>query len=114
MTTFGLLQKIKPLIMKNFLVVLTFYCVTTVEAQPVKTTFENGKTVFQNNCIRCHGHDGKLGKQGAKNLQISKLNDNQLLAVISNGKWAMPKWKKVLTPEQLSAVTTYVKALRSK
>lgn len=100
--------------MKKILVVLAFYSVVTVEAQPVKTTVENGKTIFQNNCIRCHGHDGKLGKQGAKNLQISKLNDSQLLAIISNGKWAMPKWKKLLSPEQLSAVTTYVKTLRSK
>jgi mono/diheme cytochrome c family protein len=100
--------------MKKFLIVLAFYCVVNVEAQPAKTTFENGKIIFQNNCIRCHGHEGNLGKQGAKNLQISKLNDSQLLAIISNGKWAMPKWKKVLTPEQLTAVTQYVKTLRSK
>jgi cytochrome c6 len=100
--------------MKKILTVLAFYSVVSVEAQPVKTTVENGKAIFQNNCIRCHGYDGKLGKQGAKNLQISKLNDSQLSAIISNGKWAMPKWKKLLTPEQLSAVATYVKTLRSK
>lgn len=100
--------------MKKFLIVLAFYCVTDVDAQPPKTTVEDGKIIFQNNCIRCHGYEGNLGKQGAKNLQVSQLNDSQLLTIISNGKWAMPKWKKVLTPEQLSAVTQYVKTLRRK
>lgn len=100
--------------MKKFLIVLTCYCAGNVAAQPTKTTFENGRIVFQNNCIRCHGYEGNLGKQGAKNLQVSKLNDSQLLEIISNGKWAMPKWKKLLTPEQLSAVALYVKSLRNK
>jgi cytochrome c6 len=99
--------------MKKIFVLAAFCYVANAEAQPVKKTFENGKIIFQNNCIGCHGHDGKLGKHGAKNLQISKLNDSKLLKIVSDGKWVMPKWKNILTSEQLSAVIMYVKTLRN-
>lgn len=99
--------------MKNFFLVLAFFLTVSTKAQQVKTPFKNGKVIFQRNCIRCHGYDGKLGHLGAKNLQTSKLDDRKLLKIISNGKWLMPKWKKVLTLEQISAVTAYVKTLRA-
>ncbi len=84
----------------------------TSSAWQIDPTVENGKIVFESNCIRCHGHDGKLGKIGAKNLQVSKLSDEQLVKTISNGKWFMPRWKKTLTPDQIAAVAVYVKTLR--
>lgn len=99
--------------MKNFLLVLALFFSLSAKAQQVKTPFEDGKVLFQRNCTRCHGYDGKLGQYGAKNLQASKLDDRQLLKIISNGKWLMPKWKKVLTVQQIAAVIAYIKTLRA-
>ena len=36
-------------------------------------TLEEGEKVFKKYCILCHGSDGKLGINGAKDLTISKL-----------------------------------------
>lgn len=99
--------------MKKILLAAALFCVVTAEAQQVKPTYENGKVVFQTNCVRCHGQDGTLGRLGAKNLQVSKLNDAQLREIISEGSWFMPKWKRVLSPEQIAAVMIYIKTLRS-
>lgn len=99
--------------MRNFFLVLVFFFALSAKAQQEKATLEDGKVLFQRNCTRCHGYDGKLGQHGAKNLQASKLDDRQLLKIISNGKWFMPKWKKVLTAEQISAVIAYIKTLRA-
>lgn len=99
--------------MKHFFLALALFFAVSARAQQVKTPFEDGKVLFQRNCIRCHGYDGKLGHHGAKNLQTSKLDDRQLLKIISNGKWLMPKWKKVLTVDQISAVIAYIKTLRA-
>lgn len=99
--------------MKKILLVSAFFFVVSTRAQQIKPTSEDGKVVFKTNCVTCHGFDGKLGHHGAKNLQISKLDDSQLLKIIANGKWRMPKWKKVLTPAQISAVVEYVKTLRT-
>jgi cytochrome c6 len=98
--------------MKKLLLTTSLFCVLNVEAQQVPTTVERGRIIFQQNCVRCHGYDGKLGKWGAKNLQVSRLNDAQLLKIISNGRWFMPKWKKVLGDEEIAAVITYVKSMR--
>ena len=98
--------------MKNLFLVLAFFFALSGKAQQEKTPFEDGKILFQRNCARCHGYDGKLGQHGAKNLQASKLDDRKLVKIISNGKWFMPKWKKVLTAEQISAVIAYIKTLR--
>ena len=83
-----------------------------VGAQQPQTTPVEGKIVFEKNCVRCHGSDGTLGKFGAKNLHKSKLNLEETVRIISNGKWIMPRWKKKLSMEQILSVATYVKTLR--
>jgi mono/diheme cytochrome c family protein len=72
-----------------------------------------GKKIYENKCARCHGKDGTRGLFGAKNLKVSRLNDNDLYKTISNGRDIMPSWKDKLTPESIQTVIRYVKTLRS-
>lgn len=100
--------------MKTILLTVAICCSINAAAQELSPSMSNGKVIFQSNCVRCHGDDGKLGKFRAKDLQNSKLDDQRLYKIISNGKWLMPRWKKVLTPEQILSVIVYVKTLRYK
>jgi len=71
-----------------------------------------GKEIFESKCAKCHGADGTKGKWGAKNLQISKVSDSEMKAIITNGKRMMPAWGKHLTDDELLSVMNYVRTLR--
>lgn len=86
---------------------------STLTASPgQKTSLPDGRTIFENKCARCHGHDGTKGLLGAKNLQISRLPDAELLRVVTNGRKIMPAWGKRLSGQELQLVVNYVKQLR--
>jgi cytochrome c6 len=64
-------------------------------------------------CAQCHGEDGKLGSSGAKDLSISKLSDQKIRQLITNGKGAMPPMKALLeTDTNIQLVLSHIKALR--
>ncbi len=66
-----------------------------------------GKLVYQNSCVNCHGADGKLGYQSAKDLSTTTLSAEEQKQIIRNGKNYMPPHKK-LTDQQVDAVISYV------
>jgi cytochrome c6 len=74
---------------------------------------KTGKEIYEHNCAHCHGIDGTKGKWGAKNLKVSILSDTELLAIISNGKRAMPTWNQNLSQNEIELVKDYIKTLRS-
>ncbi|WPU91159.1 cytochrome c [Mucilaginibacter sabulilitoris] len=92
-----------------FILLITLCCTKTLKAQTIQPP---GKALFENKCAKCHGNDGTKGRWGAKNLHISKLNDDELFRTISTGKGFMPKWSKKLTQAQILIVIEYIKTLR--
>ncbi|MBA4304675.1 MAG: hypothetical protein C0424_10660 [Sphingobacteriaceae bacterium] len=70
----------------------------------------HGAALYANNCAVCHGADGALGAAGAKNLQGSMLDKNEMAAMILKGKNGMPGFKGALNDEEVFAVVAYVKA----
>ncbi len=67
------------------------------------------KKIFKNDCLKCHGRDGKVSKRGKKlgtpdftdaGWQAS-VTDDQLIASVTNGKKKMPSQKDNLSPERL-------------
>ncbi|MEO6722541.1 MAG: cytochrome c [Ferruginibacter sp.] len=72
-----------------------------------------GKELFESKCVNCHGTDGTKGRWGAKNLSTSRLSDEALFKVISEGRGFMPKWGKKLAPPQIDALIAYIKTLRN-
>jgi mono/diheme cytochrome c family protein len=83
----------------------------------------DGAEVFANNCVSCHGSDGKARnpaarKLGVKDLTVSTLTDAQIEKQVKEGSRSksgvqvMPSFKVKLSPEEIQAVITAVKALR--
>lgn len=74
---------------------------------------DTGKRIYEKKCVACHGKDGTKGALGAKNLQVSRLDDSSLFVTISEGRNRMPSWKKKLTSQDVNHVIRYIKSLRS-
>ena len=85
----------------------------------------DGAVIYENNCASCHGMDGRArtpaGKKiGARDLAGSKLADDAIAAQIRNGAKTpqgaerMPAYKDRLKPEEVAAVSDFVKTFRKK
>lgn len=72
----------------------------------------HGKMVYTNQCLRCHGEDGKAGINGASNLTASMCENRGLVGIIRNGRNLMPAFKDLLNEQEVLAVAEYVKSLR--
>ena len=74
-----------------------------------------GRKIFIKNCSACHGPDGGgvIGPNLADNAWIHGGKIEEINATISNGVLAkgMPQWGKMLKPEEVDEVTTYVWSL---
>ncbi len=74
-----------------------------------------GKTIYLNQCVNCHGSDGKLGNSGATDLSLSKMTDNQIKEILNEGQGAMPPALELIgNPQQMDSVIQHIKSLRKK
>ncbi|MCO5276091.1 MAG: cytochrome c [Flavobacteriales bacterium] len=71
----------------------------------------DGEEIFKTECVMCHGQDGKLGMAGARDLTISKLSKEEMIAVVMNGKGAMIGFKGRLSAAQIDQVVDHVRTL---
>ncbi len=72
---------------------------------------KEGKQVYTQKCVMCHGADGKAKKMGSPDLSTLKASESEIEAVVTNGKGKMPKYAGKLTPDQIKDVSKYVKTL---
>jgi mono/diheme cytochrome c family protein len=81
-----------------------------------------GAKVYTERCVLCHGPQGKGDGPGSVGLNPKPRNhtdgsymnartDEDLLAVIRDGKGAMPAWKAVLSEQEIQAVLKHVRSL---
>jgi cbb3-type cytochrome c oxidase subunit III len=85
---------------------------------------ERGRTVYMQNCARCHGADGRSQTEqgelyGATVLadagwwRTERVNDRRLTNVIVNGKkGGMPAYGKRLSKDDIAAVVAFVRTLK--
>lgn len=73
-----------------------------------------GAQIYTMSCQLCHGKDGKLGFNGAKDLTVSTLTKVEMMARVAEGKGVMMPYKNMLNPKEIEAVVDYVRALRPK
>ncbi len=66
----------------------------------------DGKSLYEANCVLCHGSDGKLGMAGAKDLGATVLDLAGIKEIIVHGKGAMPAAP--VNDEQATAIADYV------
>ncbi len=83
----------------------------------------SGKTDYNARCAGCHGANGIAQTEKAKALKMdvgklalqnSRKSKDEMIAIIENGKGAMPGFKDILTRKQIVAIINYVTALRKK
>ena len=70
-----------------------------------------GKAIFDQNCVRCHGADGKT--VAGWRTTVSKMSITDIQTRIKNGIDGMPAFKSTLTEEQIEEVASYAKSLAS-
>lgn len=81
-------------------------------ASTTASTVGEGEVIFTEKCAVCHGTDGKLMLNGAKDLSISKLTSSEISEMVKSGKGSMPGFNGVFNEEQLASLTTYVEGLK--
>ena len=76
----------------------------------------SGAQLYQENCVICHGDDGKAGISGATDLSMSSLSEDSIKHYILQGKKSMPPFSFLFEKdnEALNDVVTHVKELRAK
>lgn len=79
---------------------------TTASAEP-ETPAADGKAIYKQYCVACHGLYGDMGASGAFNLQESELPIEERVNVITNGRNVMTPFKSILSPEEIQAVAEY-------
>src|SRR5438105_15952930 len=99
---------------------LTLFVVSIVRATPGPDGAACG-TTFRTKCAVCHGQDGggsEVGKSmnvpDLRSPVVQKLSDAQLAQIISNGKGGMPAFKASLSEDQIHALVTHIRSMRSK
>ncbi len=71
----------------------------------------NGNSIFKKNCILCHGIDGKLQYNGAKDLSKSILGEEDRIKQITYGKGLMSPFGGILKENEIKAVAAYTRSL---
>jgi len=73
----------------------------------------SGKDIFKKNCVICHGVDGTLGLNGAKDLTKSTLSIDEKILQVTNGKGLMTPFKNILTETEIKQVVDYVQTMKN-
>ena len=74
----------------------------------------NGEKIFRTYCITCHGIDGTLSLNGAKDLALSEISMDERILQITKGKNLMTPFEGILTEEQIKAVAQYTASFKEK
>jgi len=106
------IAKTKSLSLKKEAFVAPVSVVTTDSIQTEAPSIKEGEVIYTSLCALCHGPDGKLMLNGAKDLSVSKLSDEEIITMVKNGKGLMTPFKDQLNDKQLESVKLYVKSLR--
>lgn len=99
--------------MKIIHVLILFSCFfwTCTGASTNKTAI-SGLEIYKNRCVTCHGTDGRMGMNGAKDLPSSPLDVTQRMEVVTHGRNIMPGFKSLMSEEEIKAVVEFTMTLK--
>ena len=77
----------------------------------------DGAALYKSKCVGCHGADGSkviasLGVKPLNTPEVKKMGPAGVSDLIAKGKNKMPAFAGKMTPEEISAVSAYVLALK--
>jgi len=98
----------KKILVLSAFIIIVFSCADKSNQKAIA----KGKKVFKQNCVICHGIDGKLGMNNSKDLTISVLKRDERISMIKNGKGLMTPFGKILSAEDIQAVADYTFTLK--
>lgn len=91
-----------------------------IHAGPNNARFSSSspRTLYVQNCARCHGRDGRANTRMGRKLEAADLTSSDVQAMsperiaraIRNGRPGMPAFGKRLRPAQVSAIAEYVRS----
>ena len=81
-----------------------------------------GAELFKAKCAMCHGADGSANTPAGQRMKIRDLRsgavqrqtDEDLTAIITNGRPPMPGYGKTLTPDQIHELVQYLRSIAAK
>jgi len=70
-----------------------------------------GKGIYEANCATCHGVGGQggVGPELAGVVETKYPDIEDQIAIVTNGKGAMPAWRGDLTPKEIRKVVEYTR-----
>lgn len=92
---------------------------TTSPSSPAQLA--HAKTVFEQNCARCHGADGRSETALGKELEATnftdakwqkKVSDKRIMHSVTHGRDAMPAFGKKLSWDDITALCAYVRTFK--
>lgn len=83
----------------------------TASATPAAAAID-GKKIYKQYCVTCHGLYGDMGASGAFNLTTSELSLEEKQLVITKGRGAMTPFENLLDEEEIAAVAKYTLELK--
>ena len=110
----------KIILMKYWIGVVVLFATISCQnetpqiTETTTTEVPDGKTIYKERCVSCHGADGKLGFAGAKDLTASKKTHQEIINQVMNGKGAMTPFKNILREDEIDAVSLYTVSLQNK
>lgn len=72
----------------------------------------SGATLYRKHCVTCHGANGKLQLNGAKDITLSEMSVGERVKHVRDGKGLMTPFKDVLSPAEINAVVDYSMTLK--
>src|ERR1044072_8553654 len=105
-------------------IVLSFSSLAAASGEPQsKKSMQSvsGRTVYADNCARCHGSDGTGQTPMGQMTEAPNLTDaawqrgksrSRMTASVTNGRGQMPAFKKKLSRQAIAAAVAYVRTLR--
>jgi mono/diheme cytochrome c family protein len=83
---------------------------------------DKSAATYKQKCVACHGADGKGETPTGKALKVrsfaspetAKMSDDELAAIITNGKEKMPKYGASLKPEEVKDLVVYIRSFAKK
>ena len=94
------------------LIVICGFGVALLACAPSSKSKIDAAKLYKTHCVICHGIDGKLGINGAKDLTASPMTFKERVNNITNGAGTMQAFKEILSEDEIEALAKYTLTLK--
>ena len=80
---------------------------SSCQTQGTSSRDASGEALFKRYCVNCHGRDGSLMSNGARNLKQSFLSLDERILIITHGRNTMTPFRSTLSEAEIREVAEY-------